>query len=240
MKTQTRVASFNLRGLKDDAAAAAEVIRMLDPDVLLLQEIPRHPLSGLRLAWFARRCNLNWSGRTRRLSGTGLMTSHRVEATALVDRKLPVARWANPRSYTAAQVRVPSGRPITVASVHLPLIAEQRHLHAARILHSVGARRALSGITQSSVGEGPGHSIVLGGDLNESSHGRAWRLEDSQLPLASPEQLTFPAARPQHWIDAIFTSRDLSVLPHQDVALDPGLVTAATDHYPVWIDLLVD
>ena len=33
-----RVATYNLRGLKDDKAAAAAVVRAIDPDVLLLQE----------------------------------------------------------------------------------------------------------------------------------------------------------------------------------------------------------
>ena len=237
-----RVASYNLRGLKDDPAAAAEVVRRIDPDVLLLQEVPRHPLSGWRIAAFARRCGLRWSGRTRRLSGTGMMTSHRVDASASIDRKLPVARWANPRSYTVARVRVPhdrdvtaaaqvarpSVRGLTVVSIHLSLLDDERFAHTTRILDELSARPTL--------GDGP---FVVGGDLNEDSTGRAWCLLGERLRLASPERLTFPAATPRRPIDAIFASSQLTVLPHEDVELEPELLAAATDHLPVWIDLEV-
>lgn len=226
MSARIRVASYNLRGLKDDAAAAAEVVRRIDPDVLLLQEVPRHPFSGLRIAAFARRCGLRWSGRTRRLSGTGMMTSRRVVASRSVDRKLPVPLRANPRSYTAARVTVTGGRDVTMVSVHLSLLADERHAHARRILDELAAGPAR--------GDGP---LVVGGDLNESAQGRAWLALVERMPQVTPEGPTFPAAGPKHWIDAIFASADLTVLPHQDVALEPALLAAATDHLPVWVDL---
>lgn len=228
MSSRIRVASYNLRGLRDDTAAAAEVVRRVDPDVLLLQEVPRHLFSGVRISGFARRCGLRWSGRTRRLSGTGLMTSPRVVATDSVDRKLPVARWANPRSYTAAQVLVPGGQDITVVSLHLSLLADERLAHATRILDELAAEPRLA--------DGP---FVVGGDLNESAHGQAWKVLGERLPQVTPEQATFPAAGPKHWIDAIFASADLGVLPHEDVVLEPELLAAATDHLPVWVDLHV-
>ncbi|WP_114908211.1 endonuclease/exonuclease/phosphatase family protein [Ornithinimicrobium murale] len=221
-----RVVSYNLRGLKDDSAAVAEVVRRLDPDVLLLQEVPRHLFSGWRIAAFARSCGLRWSGRTRRLSGTGMMTSHRIRATDSVDRKLPVARWANPRSYTAAQVTGPSGHDLTVVSVHLSLLADERVAHARQILDELTADPSLA--------DGP---FVVGGDLNENDTGTAWQLLGERLSLASPDRPTFPSAAPKSWIDAIFASSELSVLPHEDVALERELLAAATDHLPVWVDV---
>lgn len=228
MGSRIRVASYNLRGLKDDPAAVAEVVRRIDPDVLLLQEVPRHPFSSRRIAGLARDCRLRWSGRTRRLSGTGMMTSWRVVATDSTDRKLPVAPRANPRSYTAAQVRVPGGQDVTVVSVHLSLLEDERVAHTRQILEELAADPALA--------EGP---FVLGGDLNEDSTGRAWRLLGERLVLASPDRPTFPAARPRRPIDAIFASHQLTVLPHEEVGLDPELLSAATDHLPVWVDLEV-
>lgn len=226
MSAGIRIASYNLRGLKDDAAAAVEVVRRLDPDVLLLQEVPRHPFSGCRIARFAHRCGLRWSGRTRRLSGTGLMTSPRLESTASVDRKLPVARLANPRSYSVAQVRVPGGPDLTVVSIHLSLLADERVAHTTLVLDELAADPVLA--------DGP---FVIGGDLNESSQGPAWRLLGERLTLASTDRPTFPAAGPRNWIDAIFASTELTVLPHEEVPLERELVAAATDHLPVWIDL---
>lgn len=228
MSSRIRVASYNLRGLKDDARAAAEVVRRVAPDVLLLQEIPRHPFSGFRIASFARRTDLVWSGRTRRLSGTGMMTSMRVIATDSVDRKLPVAPRANPRSYTAAQVGVTGGQDVTVVSLHLSLLADQRVAHATQILDELAGEPTLA--------DGP---FVVGGDLNENSEGRAWQVLGERLRLATPDRPTFPAAGPKAWIDAIFASSDLTVLPHVDVRLERELVSAASDHLPVWIDLEV-
>ena len=49
-----RVASYNLRGLKDDPRSAAAVVRAVDPDVLLLQEVPRYPGSSYAIAALAR------------------------------------------------------------------------------------------------------------------------------------------------------------------------------------------
>ena len=46
MESSLRVASYNVRDLKDDVDAAARVVRAIDPDVLCLQEVPRHPFSA--------------------------------------------------------------------------------------------------------------------------------------------------------------------------------------------------
>ena len=110
-RTGLRVASYNLRGLKDDATAAAAVVRAVDPDVLLLQEVPRYPGSDYAITALARRTGLLWSGRTRLLSGTSLMTGLRIRSTDSQDRRLPVGLRENPRSYTVARVEA-VGRPL--------------------------------------------------------------------------------------------------------------------------------
>ena len=289
MTSRIRVASYNLRGLKDDPGAAAEVVRRIDPDVLLLQEVPRHPFSGVRIWLFARRCGLRWSGRSRRLSGTGMMTSYRVAATDSVDIKLPVAPRGNPRSYSAAQVRMRGGRAVTVVSLHLSLLEDERVTHATRILHEVTTGQALGGTGLGGKGlggiglggrlggrlvrvlaTGPhrvsrlirgilGQSgaddrrrglraddrlrgwradapMIVGGDLNEDSSGRAWGLLADRLAMVSSDRPTFPAKSPRRPIDAIFATSELTVLPHEDVALETELLSAATDHLPVWVD----
>src|SRR5690606_21154113 len=114
-----RVATYNLRGLKDDAHAAASVVRAIAPDVLLLQEVPRYPGSDYAISAFARRAGMLWSGRTRMVSGTSLMTSLRVLSSDSQDRRLRVGLRENPRSYTVAQVSAPGRATVTVVSVHL-------------------------------------------------------------------------------------------------------------------------
>ena len=48
-----RVASYNLKDLTLDRAAAARVIRAIDPDVLCLQEVPRRLGASWRVSALA-------------------------------------------------------------------------------------------------------------------------------------------------------------------------------------------
>lgn len=221
-----RVASYNLRGLKDDAAAAAAVVRALSPDVLLLQEVPRYPGSSYAISSFARQCGLLWSGRTRLVSGTSLMTSLRVESTDASDRRLPVGLRENPRGYTLATVRLTGGRHVLVASVHLSLRAEQRVEHVRTVLTELAEESA-------------GQPLVVGGDLNEDRGGTARGTLAAHLQEVSADRATFPARRPHRGIDAIFASGHLSVTPGEPALLDGMPLARASDHLPVWVDLEV-
>ncbi|GAA1143073.1 endonuclease/exonuclease/phosphatase family protein [Ornithinicoccus hortensis] len=229
-----RVASYNLRALQDDVGAAAAVVRAIDPDVLLLQEVPRYPGSSYKIADFARRCDLLWSGRTRLVSGTAIMTSLRVIATDSTDRALPVKRGRgkrslNPRCYTVAQVKRPGGRDATVVSVHLPLFPDERLIHTRLVLAELAKNPRLA--------DGP---FVVGGDFNESTDGEAWHLLGERLRLVSAEEPTFPSSRPRTFIDAVFASTEIAEeLVHRPVELDPTVLAAATDHRPVWADLRI-
>lgn len=216
-----RIASYNLRGLKDDAAAAAAVVRAVAPDVLLLQELPRYPGSDYAVTSFAREAGMLWSGRTRWTSGTGLLTGMRLLPTDSEDLPLPVGRLENPRGYTVARVRTPHGTAVTVASVHLPLRADQRVEHARRLLAGTGQ-------------DGP---VVVGGDLNEDHTGAAWGTLAAALEPVSADRPTYPAARPQHRIDAIFARGHGSAVPGDPELLAGMPLARATDHLPVWVDL---
>lgn len=218
-----RVATYNLRGLKDDGDVAAQVVRRIDPDVLLLQEVPRYPGSSYAVAAFARGAGMLWSGRTRLVSGTSLMTSLRVISSDSQDRRLRVGLRENPRSYTVAQVSFPGTPDVTVVSVHLPLVEEQRVEHAATLLGEVAA----------------GHDapVVLGGDLNEDQTGPAWGTVAAHLQEVTQDGATFPAARPQHRLDAIFSRGHRSAVPGDPTLLEGMPLAAATDHLPVWVDL---
>lgn len=223
-----RIASYNLRGLKDDAAAAARVVRAIDPDVLLLQEVPRHPLSDYAISAFARDCGLLWSGRTRLVSGTGLMSHLRVHSGGdAQDRRLAVGLRENPRSYTVTQVRGPAGPTVTAVSVHLPLDADQRVAHARTVLEELAADPRVPG-------DAP---LVVGGDVNEDASGRAWGVLAETLQVVTDERPTFPARRPHRRIDAIFARGHRQVETGDPALLDGMPLTEASDHLPVWVDL---
>jgi len=161
------------------------------------------------------------------------MTGIRVTASDAVDRPLPVGGWAGRRAveargYTVSRVKRPGGGVVTVVSVHLPLEAGQRLEHARRVVAEIADDPEL--------GRGP---FVVGGDLNESVGGAAWTLLGERLRVATPERPTFPSAHPHSWIDAIFVSTELAVLPPAELDLDPAALRAASDHLPVWVDLEV-
>lgn len=220
-----RIASYNVRGLKDDAARAAAVVRAIAPDVLLLQELPRYPGSDYRITSFARESGLLWSGRTRWVSGTGMMTGLRLLPTDSLDTRLAVGLRENPRSYTWTRVRSPHGPAITIASVHLSLRDQQRVEHADTLLAE---------LTTGTDGPSP---LVVGGDLNEGRTGAAWGTLAAQLDEVTPDRPTYPATRPQHTIDAIFSRGHLSATPGDPGLLEGMALAQASDHLPVWVDL---
>lgn len=216
-----RVASYNLRIFKDDRAALTRVIRSIDADVLLLQEVPRHPLSGHRLAGFADELGLTWFGGARGRMSTTLMTSLRVDLLEAHHATLPVRTFDEPRGYAMATVRLPGHGSVVVASVHLPLRGSERLPH-------VRAIRAAATAT--------GRPVVLGGDLNEEPGAAAWTDLSSELPQVSESAPTYPAGTPHKQIDAIFASPQITGrTPVLD--LDEAELAKASDHRPVVVDL---
>lgn len=224
-----RVASYNTRGFRDDRAAAARVVRAIDPDVLCLQEAPRWLLAATRIRSFAAECGMRWVGSHRGSGGTTILVGDRIVLDRVRHQRLPVAVLQPPRGFALARVIPPSGAPLLVASVHLSLHAGERHAHSRRLLSALVD-------PDSSVAE-PVRAVVAG-DLNEFESGLAWRLLASRLPLVSPTVPTFPARRPRAMIDVVFATPDLRVVPTDPVPLDEDDIVAASDHRPVWVDLL--
>ena len=222
-----RIASYNTRDFLDDRLAAARVIRAISPDVLCLQEVPRRLFAGGRVRRFARECGMRWPGGHRGSGGTTIFLSERLTWEVAWHRRLAVAVFLRTRGYAAVRLITPAGRPLVVASVHLSLRAGERHAHARDILTSVGDLAGDDG------------AVVVAGDLNEHESGLAWQLLASRLTRVSPADPTFPTRRPRVLLDVIFATPDVPVLPHADVALAESDLLAASDHRPVWVDLLV-
>ncbi len=229
-----RIASYNLHDLKDDVAAATRVVRAIDPDVLLVQEVPRHPLSGYRIRRLAAACSLYWSGGHRGGGGTTVLTSLRVDALDVAHRALPVRAFQRSRGYAVARVRKPGHRPVTAVSIHLGLDADERVRHVRTVLDSLDSADSSNSLDSL----GPGRRLVVGGDLNEGPDGRAWRLVAHRVGAAvtGPEP-TYRSTNPRRRIDAIFGRPPLTPLPGAPVALREADVVAASDHRPVCADV---
>ncbi|AKU19027.1 hypothetical protein VV02_16885 [Luteipulveratus mongoliensis] len=217
-----RVVSYNVRAFKDDTDALRRVVRALNPDVLCLQEVPRHPLSGHRIADFAASCGLYWAGGHRGRMSTTLFTALRVDVLSSGHRLLPVRRPDEPRGYAFAQLQLPGHRPLTAVSVHLSLRSAERPAHAALL------RRAAE--------LGDDVPLVVAGDINETHDGKAWAELSRELEDANGDVLTFPSSKPVKRIDAIFASPTLKPV-RPSLELDEADLVAATDHRPLYLDL---
>lgn len=218
-----RVASYNTRDFLDDRRAAARVVRRIDPDVLCLQEVPRRLGASRRVAAFAGECGLRWVGRHRGSGGTTVFVSSRVTVRAATHHRLQVALLDRTRGYALARLDLPGWPPLTVASVHLSLREDERERHARAILGAMAAE--------------PGAAVVAG-DLNEVEGGRAHARFTVPMRVVSPRIPTFPARAPRRALDVVLATPDLRAVEGPAVDLDEQDVRSASDHRPIWVDLV--
>ncbi len=225
-----RVASYNVRSLRDDVGALVRVVRAIAPDVLCLQEAPR------LLRWrrgrdrLAERVGMTVVAGRRRgglaiLAGPGVRAVH--EEYHLLSPRPRLERRA-----LAIAVVDKGGRQAAVGCVHLDLSAAARLEHVAEIEEHMARVRDRFGVPD-----------VLAGDFNEEPAGAAWRhltRRYTDCYVASPDGHggTFTAHRPAKRIDAVFAGPGLTVSACGVPRADPADLAAATDHLPVQADLL--
>lgn len=224
MPVELRVLSYNVRGLRDDRRALAEVVRSADPDVVCVQEAPKYLRWRSRCAALAREWGLLYVAGGGSTGGTALFAHLRVDVDQAEERALS-HRYGWPDRGTALAVVAKGGARLAVASVHLPLVAAERHRQVERI------RDLLDGCSTS-------HRVAAG-DLNERPPGPTWEafglggLADLD-PGCGP---TFPAERPVKRIDGVLATEGVTVLEHR--VLDGPAVSRASDHRPVLAVLAV-
>jgi endonuclease/exonuclease/phosphatase family metal-dependent hydrolase len=223
-----RVVTYNVRHLRDDADAVARVVQALDPDVLCLQETPRHPRWRARLARLARESGLLYACGGRPAGNCAVFTHLRVDVKATAEFRFTKHPRLHRRGMAVAVVRK-GGAPVAVGSVHLGLAQGERLLHVEEALAAfaeVGAPYA-----------------VLAGDLNEPPGGPTWsqltsHFTDAWSVAPTGREATFRATRPTRRIDAVLASPGVDVQacgapePSDDLLI-------ATDHLPVVADLLL-
>ncbi|WP_344916513.1 endonuclease/exonuclease/phosphatase family protein [Streptosporangium oxazolinicum] len=224
-----RIASYNVRSMKDDVPALGRVVAALRADVLCVQEAPRF------LCWRRGRRRLAaFGGLTvaagRRRGGVAVLTGPGVRLLhgegRLLESFFPLERRA-----IAIAVVESGDRRVAVGSIHLDLDETARHRHAdeaVRLLWEVADRF--------------GALPVLAGDINEQSDRPSWRHLAERLTDCYPvsprgDGFTFPARGPHRRIDAIFAVDGLSVLSCGGADADPADLVAATDHLPVIAEL---
>jgi endonuclease/exonuclease/phosphatase family metal-dependent hydrolase len=220
-----RVLTYNIRSLRDDRRAVAELIRSTTPDVVLIQEAPRFLRSRSKIAALARD-----SGMTVVTGGrpaAAMLVLARPELTRIATRNvlLPKTVGLHQRGIAMA-VLAKDGLRFGVASIHLGLRAAERSRHA-ELVNAACAELA------------DDLPWVIGGDLNEEPGEPAWTIladgrrdawADAADQLGGP---TSPSRSPRRRIDGVFCDQAFEVLMGGTPRGVDALVSKASDHRPV-------
>jgi endonuclease/exonuclease/phosphatase family metal-dependent hydrolase len=214
--------SYNVRSLRDDPVAVIAVIRSVHPDIVCLQEAPRFWRWRARCAALARRSDLLVACGGRDAGANVMLVglrAHVLHAQAVVFPRRP---GLHQRGVALAVLRIGAAR-LAVAGTHLGLDPAERAEHAGLVVD------LLTGLGEP--------NAVLAADVNDVPGSPAWWTLATDLNDVAVPEPTFPAAAPVRRIDGLFASATLTTVGHPVV--DGTLVTRASDHLPVVVDLLI-
>ncbi|WP_435298621.1 endonuclease/exonuclease/phosphatase family protein [Timonella sp. A28] len=231
--TALRIATYNIKGLQRDSTAVQVTLEETRADIIAIQEPPRGNHGKKRLHACAQAAGYHVivpGGYPRGGVTTALLATpqaaQRVHAYGSATLPLNVRNWTpqwrtrltwpSRRGYSYARID-----NILVVNIHLGLSALERADHLTRIL-----RHMLTG---------DAHNYVIAGDLNERPDGPSWTTLHNLSPHnEKPHPLmpaTYPAHKPRHRIDTIFTGSELHI--HDMHVHDTPTARAASDHLPV-------
>ncbi|MBB0247095.1 endonuclease, partial [Streptomyces alkaliphilus] len=189
-----RLVTWNVRSLRDDRAALVRTLRVLAPDVLCLQEMPRFIGWRRHALRLARATGLRHVVGGAPTCGTAVLVGPRVRVEDADPVPLPYHPGLHRRIAARARLRIDTA-PLTVISCHLGLDGRERRAHLRPLLAAATP--------------GP---VVIAGDLNEGPSGPVFRrlaeiLRDAGAnPPGGPGPAggaTFPARAPGRRIDAV-------------------------------------
>ncbi|CAG6395714.1 endonuclease/exonuclease/phosphatase family protein [Streptomyces cocklensis] len=227
-----RVLSYNIRSMRDDAAALARVIRACAPDLVLVQEAPRFFRWRKAAARLAHATGLVHVTGGATAAGPMVLSSLRAHVERTEDVLLPHHPPLHQRGFATAVLRI-GGARLGVVSTHLSLSPAERYEQAGLLLDRVAA-----------MGEA---NVVVGGDFNEPPDRPGFariaaRLQDGFAVAPWGGEVTNVRA-PFQRIDAVFTTKPVEVLgcgvPHALPGVTDADLHAATDHLPVLAALRV-
>jgi endonuclease/exonuclease/phosphatase family metal-dependent hydrolase len=224
-----RVLSYNVHGQRDDVGALAAAVRGTRPDVVIVQEGPRHFRWRHKCAALADRLGLVVAAGGLPSLGNLLLTSLRVRIHRGWCQRYPLTPGRHMRGavYAECSVGARERARFVLAGSHLSTDPAERPGQALLF------KRELS---EASL------PVVVGTDFNENSGGAAWRtvadgLVDTAVAAGCADRFTFSCANPRDRIDAIFVDPQITVV-HHDV-VDTELTRRASDHFPVLADLVL-
>jgi endonuclease/exonuclease/phosphatase family metal-dependent hydrolase len=225
---ELRLLTYNVRSLRDDADAAADVIRGCAVDVVAVQEAPRFLRWRSKRAALARKSGLVVAS-AHRPGGLTVLTSLRARVVDTSFALLPKTPKLHQRAVCGVLLEI-AGDRWAVMSVHLSLSDDERWQHLQPLWDAVRRWDA---------------PLVVAGDINEKPEGRVWKalageLQDAYAVAPDGPAETYSAKRPPNKrIDGVFVDPSVRVVGCHAVHADgpEGLaaetLTAASDHLPV-------
>ena len=216
-----RVLSYNVHGRRDDRAALASVVRGLAADVVVVQEAPRGLSWRRKCAVLAHEWGMYCAAGGVPSLGNLIVTTLRPSVEATHCLRFPLTPGRHLRG--AAMVRLAiGGTRFVVAGSHLSTDAAERPAQARLFRAAVDEFAG-------------GRPVVVAGDLNDEPGSPAWTTVAEGLADAGDGRPTFPVSGPRRRIDANFADPRFEVTSADRP--DSPAVRAASDHFPVVVDL---
>lgn len=223
--TTLRVLTYNVHGLRDDREAVARAMSGSGAHLVFVQEAPKVFRARPRAAALARRAGMVVvDGGGGNAAGNLLICSLAVNVHKTWTVRLPFTPGHQVRGAVFAELSL-SGQRFTAVATHLGLDAEERDMHAARLLDEI---ESVSG------------PVIVGGDFNETAGGHAWerlagRFTDVGKSAGADADPTFRIPAPDRRIDGFFVDSRVQVAGYE--VLDSPDVRVASDHLPVYAEL---
>ncbi|GAA5183989.1 endonuclease/exonuclease/phosphatase family protein [Rugosimonospora acidiphila] len=218
---QLRVASYNVHSLRDDRQALAEVVRAIDPDVVIVQEAPRGLRWRTRCAALARQFGLVYAAGGLPSLGNLILVSYRVRVYGTGALRYPLTPGRHMRGAAFARCVVDHA-PFTVVGTHLATDSAERPGQAREL------KKALADL------DAP---VVLGADFNEEPDGPSRRLVAEGLTEAAGADPagTYPVHAPRRRIDGLLVGPGIEVRGYRVADASPA--HRASDHFPIVAEL---
>lgn len=219
-----RVLTYNVRSLRDDAAAVSRVIRDARPDVACIQEAPRFFRWRSKCAALARRSGMVIVTGGRDAGANLVLSTLGVDVVATRDVLLSKNRGYHQRGVAMARLRH-NGAEFTVAGTHLDGGSQP---------HQIGElHRALTGFA-------PDDPAIVAGDVNATPTMPGWielagRGSDAFAVAGAGDGFTSNVTALTRRIDGIFADTGITV--RSVTTIDTPDVRIASDHLPVLAEL---
>jgi endonuclease/exonuclease/phosphatase family metal-dependent hydrolase len=222
---RVRLLTYNVRSLRDDAAAVSRVIRDAHPDVACIQEAPRFLRWRSKCAALARRADMVVVTGGRDAGANLVLSTLAVDVVATRDVLLSKNRGYHQRGVAMAVLRL-QGVQFGVAGTHLD---GQSQPHQIAEVH-----RALDAFVPSDV------PSIVAGDINASPDMPGWRELaargcDAFAVAGTGDGYTSNVTALTRRIDGIFPGLGIAVRTAE--VIDTPDVRIASDHLPVLAEL---